>query len=253
MNKEWNTYNHSDLQLRCQAIGKTTYVVEGLIPSESVNLLFGDSGVGKSPFLYQMSLCVAAGIPFLGHAVQPGKVIFLDFENGLIQVDEIISSLLEHLELKEAPDNLHLWNVNDFDFKRSPNAQMLGEMIEEIKPVLVIIDAITALYPRAEDKASQAIEMFNELRELRKQASICGVHHIRKPSDNSKVSPRYLEDADYKDWFLQVRGSRALINGCDVRLGVDVPRRKFKEAWDEKQSTLKEVPLARDRNVPSKA
>ncbi|MCH8015712.1 MAG: polymer-forming cytoskeletal protein [Acidobacteria bacterium] len=24
------------------------------------------------------------------------------------------------------------------------------------------------------------------------------------------------------------------------------------EAWDEKQSTLKEVPLARDRNVPSK-
>ncbi len=25
------------------------------------------------------------------------------------------------------------------------------------------------------------------------------------------------------------------------------------EAWDEKQSTLKEVPLARDRNVPSKA
>jgi hypothetical protein len=49
------------------------------------------------------------------------------------------------------------------------------------------------------------------------------VHHPKKPSD--KPDQRYgsLEDGNVRMWFHQARGARALINGCDVRLGVDEP------------------------------
>ena len=39
---------------------------EGLIRNQSVNLLVGDSGLGKTPLGIQLGVCVAAGLSFLG-------------------------------------------------------------------------------------------------------------------------------------------------------------------------------------------
>ena len=63
-----------------QLPSSTTHVVEGLIPPRSVNILVGDSGIGKSPLAYQLGLAVASGTPFLDMPVQQGKVLLVDFE-----------------------------------------------------------------------------------------------------------------------------------------------------------------------------
>ena len=60
-----------------------SYLVEGLIPTRSVDIVVGDSGIGKTPLMYQLAMCVAAGITFLGHKVQQGRVLYLDYENGI--------------------------------------------------------------------------------------------------------------------------------------------------------------------------
>jgi hypothetical protein len=47
------------------------------------------------------------------------------------------------------------------------------------------------------------------------------VHHLRKPSAKLDESIPPLQE-DPKGWLLQARGSRALINSSDVRIGVDL-------------------------------
>src|SRR6266446_5461613 len=57
-------------------------IVARLNPAESVNIVVGESGEGKTPLWMQKAICVAAGIPFLEQEVQQGPVLWVDFENG---------------------------------------------------------------------------------------------------------------------------------------------------------------------------
>jgi len=52
------------------------------VPSRSVNILVGDSGLGKSPLVYQLGISVATGVPFLGRETRKGRVVIADNENG---------------------------------------------------------------------------------------------------------------------------------------------------------------------------
>ncbi|MDA2925273.1 AAA family ATPase [Acidobacteria bacterium AH-259-L09] len=225
LKRKWGVYRHGDLKQRCQELGSGNYLIKDFLPERSLGLVVGHSGLGKSPYLYQAALCVAAGKPFLGHAVRQGKVLYLDFENGLGQVAEMIDSLLKHVGLKEAPENLVLWNLNDSSPKWGQTGYTLRDMVQEVEPDLVILDSITAYHPDIEDTNSTATKVYQHLRKLIRDtgASIWGVHHLRKPSNNPKFAPVSLETASIIRWFHQARGAGALINGCDVRLGVDVP------------------------------
>jgi RecA-family ATPase len=49
-----------------------------MLRTKSVNIMAGDSGIGKSPLLCQLGLSVASGLPFLGMAAEQGAVLYLD-------------------------------------------------------------------------------------------------------------------------------------------------------------------------------
>jgi hypothetical protein len=185
--------------------------------------MVGDSGLGKSPLLYQAAICVSAGISFLGCRVTQGRVLYLDFENGLGDVDDMVNRLSLHLGLTGVPENLLLWNYNDASPRWEP--AQLASMIREAKPAWVIIDSLGAFAPDIEEKSSNVTRIYLEFRKSVREwgTSITGVHHLRKPSSKPGEAPPPLED-DPHGWFLQARGSRALINGCDVRIGVDHSR-----------------------------
>ena len=136
LKRKWAVYSHGDLKQRCKELGSGNYLIEGLLPERSLGLIVGHSGLGKSPYLYQAALCVAAGKPFLGQAVHQGRVLYLDFENGLGQVAEMIDSLLKHLGLKEAPENLVLWNLNDSSPKWVQTGHSLRDMVQEVEPAI---------------------------------------------------------------------------------------------------------------------
>lgn len=226
LKKKWAVYRHGELKQRCEELGGATYIIEGLIPDRSLTLLVGDSGLGKSALVYQIAVCVAEGIPFLGKQVKQGKVLVLDFENGLGQVDEILDSLYKHLGLSEPPKDLILWNINDTTSKYGQAGHTALDMVREIKPDLVTIDSLTGLFPDIEERNPLAIKALQELRKLIREGgtSSLSVHHIKKPSDKPEYRPAALEGCtNLREWFLQARGASALINATDVRLGVDRP------------------------------
>src|ERR1700682_3991627 len=55
-------------------------IVEGLVGEKSVNIVVGNSGLGKTPWLVQLCVCVAAGVDFMGRKVQQGPVLYEDSE-----------------------------------------------------------------------------------------------------------------------------------------------------------------------------
>src|SRR5688500_12305473 len=56
------------------------WLIEGLLPSESVAMLFGVEGTHKSFIAIDMALSVAGGVPFHGRRVDAGQVVFVAAE-----------------------------------------------------------------------------------------------------------------------------------------------------------------------------
>jgi hypothetical protein len=216
---------YDELQQRCSELGAADYLVEGIIPARSIGLVVGDSGLGKSPLLYQLGICVAAGVPFLGRPVRQGPTLYLDYENGLGDSLEIVRRVTTHLRLESPPEAFYIWNFNDSSASFGTEGHTVMDMIKFARPTLVIIDSLSAFRPEIEDKPSSVTLAFQELRKSIRDcgATILAVHHIRKPSNKPSETPSPLDEGDIKKWFLQTRGTRNLINASDVRLGIDVP------------------------------
>src|SRR5690348_14489316 len=89
--KALKVYTPADLVERCDELGAREFLVEDLIPKQSLGIIVGNSGTGKTPLIYQLGMCIAAGIPFLGHKVKQGRVLYMDYENGLEQVKDMLN------------------------------------------------------------------------------------------------------------------------------------------------------------------
>jgi hypothetical protein len=64
---------------------KPAWVIDGLVETETLGLLFGEPGCGKSFLAVDMALCVATGVPFHEKPVKQGAVFYIAGEgfNGL--------------------------------------------------------------------------------------------------------------------------------------------------------------------------
>jgi RecA-family ATPase len=187
----WSVYSHGDLKQRCKEIGSDKQLIEGLLPDRSITLLVGDSGLGKSALVYQMGLCIAAGVPFLGRTVKQGRVLCLDFENGLGQVDEIITGLCTHLGLSKAPESIQFWNINDATSKYGQQGHTEFDIIRNVKPDLVIIDSLTGLFPDIEERNSFALKALQKLRELIREY---GTSSYGGPQNQDRFSATFKVD-----------------------------------------------------------
>jgi AAA domain len=211
---------------RAQELGSANYLIKGILPVRLIGLLLGDSGLGKSPLMYQAGVCIAAGQAFLGRETRKGSVVIADFENGLSDMVELVGRVSRHLGLAEPPnENLLLWSLNDCDQRYGQPGHTLLDMLHSVRPSLIIIDSLSSYSPEAEAKNPTANTLLRDFRQ--RVVSDCGtfalfVHHRRKLSTKPTENAGPLATANLIRWFQDARGASALINGADVRLGVDI-------------------------------
>ncbi len=198
------------------------FLVDDLLPARSLAILAGDSGLGKSALAYQLAMCIAAGHDFLDRRVRQGRVVILDYENGLQQMMQLCRSLRDHLSLPRVPEDFRLWSYNDSELGDEGQKE-IRRLVTRERPALVVIDSLTGYAPDVEEKTANAIRCLQELRQLMKtiDCSVLAIHHLRKPTNDHTPAP--LGTGRMREWFHRVRGAGALINATDVRLGVDVP------------------------------
>jgi len=224
---KWGAFNHKELSARIQKVRADKFIIDGLLPVRSIGIAVGRSGLGKSPLLYQMCACVASARPFLGHTVpEKGRVLYIDYENSLQDTESVALAVSRHIGLSEVPVNFILKNINDAPFEHR-GAQL--DMIRDIKPDLVILDPVSAAYKKFETATEESREVYSDLRDLWKDVncSVMLVAHPRKPDSDVRKAPISLEEAEHpQDWFAITRGASAIIDGADVRLGLDFASKK---------------------------
>jgi len=195
-------------------------LVQELVPEKSVNILVGDSGLGKTPLLAQLGLCFANGIPFLGQTTRRGVAIYVDYENGASGFDIVLDKLNASLGLAETPNT----------FRHLHQPSLPSEVESEIKamralhpnlPIVMLIDALRGFDHKAETKNEAAAAMIAKLEQWanRYDCAFLMIHHIRK--DNPEQKPPKLSATDIMEWLLRASGARSLINQTMVRFGID--------------------------------
>ena len=83
---------------------KVEWIVDRLIPKESITVLFGKGGIGKTWLVLDIARCIGSGTDYLGYKTQQAPVIFVDFENPLAVLNTRTQKLGE-------ADNVYFWRV----------------------------------------------------------------------------------------------------------------------------------------------
>lgn len=141
------------------------WVVEDMLPVGGFSMLVAKSKAGKSTTVQCLAAAVVQGKPFLGRAVQQGRVAY-------VALEEKRSEVIRHFRQMGLPRSALL----DIHTEPTPEQALtrLREYIEEQKPVLVIIDHLF-LFVRFKDGNDYA-EAVNRLAPVRALARETGCH-----------------------------------------------------------------------------
>jgi hypothetical protein len=211
-------------------------VIEELAPTNSILLLIGMSGVGKSPLLYQAGLSVAAGLPFLEFKVKRGRFLLFDYENTPEDSIALRQRLRRFLGI---PDPVADFIVVPMKGRREKFSRSdVVAMIRDIRPLIAAIEPLIAFNPEMEREAQTARAGLDELHEVGAEtgSAIWIAQHPKKENPDPKLVEPITGDFDR--WCEQMRGSGELINAADVRIGMAKQKDSGRSSADGKALSL---------------
>lgn len=159
------------------------FLVEGLIETDSLGLIFGDPASGKSFAALDIGLCIAAGTDFHGRDVKQGPVFYIAGEgfNGLTRR---IAAWQKHHALSDQPlpffvshraaqllDNASAAEVT----------QAIDRLAQDNTPALIVIDTLARNFGAGDENSTKDMTAFvaavDDLRAAFPNSTILIVHH----------------------------------------------------------------------------
>lgn len=182
---------------------KMTYLVDGLMETNSLNLLVGPSNVGKTWISYYLSVCVSDGKEFFNHKTDRGSVLYFDNEMSKYQ------SYLRQMKLKI--QDMNALGYVESDFPDITNSKEVKQFFYDIEQEvaddnlkLIVIDSLNACCSNLDENSNSDMRTFMDF--ASKLAKICTVliiHHKGK-SEHSEF-----------------RGASVIKDRCDNFFAVD--------------------------------
>jgi len=179
---------------------KIEWIVDRLIPKESITILFGKGGIGKTWLVMDIARCIGSGIDYLGYKAQQAPVIFIDFENPITVLNTRTQRLGE-------AEGVNFWRMGN-----EPKPPMLDssewEQYKELpKGAVLVFDTLRASQSGDENDSRAMAKVMNRMKELRDLGfTIILLHHTAKNTDNvSKGSTAIVDLADHILGLTRVR------------------------------------------------
>lgn len=200
-------------------IEDTDFVIDGYIEADSLDLIYGEPGCGKSFVAIDMACCVASGIPWHGHEVKKGLVIYIagEGQNG-------ITKRFSAWCIK------HGFDMDDLMVFRSRRAAQLYDMSVAIDvadsvrsivdatgcdPAMIVIDTVARNMGGDENSTqdmNQFIEHVDMLLRHPYKAAVMLVHHSGKASPGVARGSTALRGALDAEYFVEQDGTSKVIN-----------------------------------------
>ncbi len=179
----------SDLQmLECNI----EWCIEGLLPKQSITLLHGRGGIGKTWLSLVLADAICRGNEFMGLSTQKMPVIFVDFENSLpVLVDRV---------RKIGIEDVFFWHSTN-EIIRPIMLDDKGWKLYKKLPAgsLLIFDTLRASQRQDENDSQNMAFVMSRLKELRNEGfTILLLHHTVKSNDRKyKGSTAIFDLADH--------------------------------------------------------
>lgn len=166
------------------AIPSRRWHVEDLIPAGTVTLLGGDGGAGKSLLALQLAVSTAIGLPWIGFNAEYGPALYLTAEDDIDEVHRRLVDISRAMCLSLAQlASLSVCSLAGEDallatadrqsgvLKATKLYEAVKARIEDLTPVLVVLDTLADLFGGEENDRAQARQFISLLRRLALQ---CG-------------------------------------------------------------------------------
>lgn len=157
--------------------------VEGFLEKKSLNMIFGDSGAGKSFVTVDLSCAVAQGLNWHGHKTRQGSVVYIAGEGTQGYASRCQAwSEYHHVNLNEG---LLWFSDNAINLSKPESIKQVSEVIDQInnsakQPVrLMIVDTLARSMDGDENSGQDMGELIQKLDYLKDkyQCAIVLVHH----------------------------------------------------------------------------
>ena len=152
------------------------YLLESLIPEDSITIFSGPSRSYKTYALLHMAISIASGETALGNfAAQKSAVLIIDEENGARLLQKRLKQLKAPVDLP-----IHFLSYESFESTPQYVSEVLG--VCKIKGIkLVIIDSLVRIHSGDENSSRDMSKVFKNLRVLTNNGiAVVITHHTNK-------------------------------------------------------------------------
>lgn len=180
-----------------------TWTIKGIIEDQSVGMLYGESGGGKSFLAISMAASIGTGVDWYGRKVKQGAVVYANGEGHVG-----LSRRFKAWEIKTGTPIASVYPTRvPVLFGNPDSVRQLSEEMSLLpeKPSLLVIDTLARATAGMEENSAKDMGMFIENIDKLKRDHGCSVlivHHSGKNADNG------------------ARGSSAIKAAMDFELGL---------------------------------
>lgn len=152
------------------------WIVDDFIPAQSVTMLSGESGSGKSTITLMLAKAVANGEPFLGHPTKHTKVLIVDRENG----GGIYKERFSRLKIDKHEDITYWGGWEDLE-PQGPEFEPYLQLARDNHPLFIFDSFIAFMGEGSEQDATEVRRYMNDYRKLAQAgATVVFIHHTGK-------------------------------------------------------------------------
>lgn len=182
-------------ELAASEPGPIAWILERILAQQTVSILGGDAGLGKTWLGLTLGQAVASGRPWLGQfPVCQGPVLHYDEESTPVLIHHRISALRK--SEADLPADLSIcYRLNTgLQIDVLESVAMIERDLEEEAAALIVIDSFRACFAGDENKSAEVRVALQYLRRIAHAwgCAILVLHHTRKISQASNASSQML-------------------------------------------------------------
>ena len=225
-------YNFMNLNELYQQPLEMDWLIEDVIPSNSIGMVFGASGSGKSHIVFSMAAMIANGVPWFDKETRKGNVLVMAGE-GLRGLSSRFKAIEKEHELAIDQSNVFISNRGiGLDTDNGYDLVLQAIKDQGSSPDLIIIDTLSRHLERSVENSNDDMARFiNRLEKIRSkhECTIIIVHHTGKGENQSARGASALKGN--VDFSFKVTGEdKFCMFSCDKMKDADdnIPAKNFK-------------------------
>jgi DnaB helicase-like protein/AAA domain-containing protein len=160
--------------------GPQEFIVDALIPSNFITIMFALGGSRKSFLALFIAFCVCLGRPIFGMRVKQSPVLYLDGELDLAVFQRRCARIANGMGIEQVPSNLVYRRVGSVIDPRE--SRLISKFIDENGVGLTVIDSWSACVPC--DDVNSLDDVIGKMRQIEHRfGTTLLIDHTRKSSD----------------------------------------------------------------------